>query len=201
MLSPSDLRAASKRVPAMKLSSSKVKNSATTSTTSTSYIMSSTIRSTKSTPMPMCSMPTGCSAARIGIDTTYWLPTRTGGGQMSGLDMPASTAGLRKCAAAPPGGEKRSYRTLPCASVTATYEISGIEPFRSSNDCSTPYNSRNPIRSSIALTISERAEAPPLATFFAISGASARSKERCERKAFAPSASSTISINTPAKRR
>ena len=64
----------------MKLSSSSVKNKATTSTTSTSYSMSKTILSTKSTPTPMCSMPTARSGVTIGIDTMYCLSTRTGGG-------------------------------------------------------------------------------------------------------------------------
>ena len=54
---------------------------------------------------------------------------------------------------------------------------------------------------SIAFNTSERAEAPPLATFLAISGASAASKARCDRKALAASASTTTSITTPARRR
>ena len=54
---------------------------------------------------------------------------------------------------------------------------------------------------SIAFSTSERAEAPPLATFLAISGANASSKARCDKKALAANASMTISITTPARRR
>src|SRR5262249_57679725 len=104
-LGPRGVRAGESLVPAMKLSSSSVRKSATTSTTTTSYSISRMILSTKSTATPMCSMPTGCCGVTIGIDTTYWLPTRNAGGQKSVVDIAASTEGLRKCSAAPSGGE------------------------------------------------------------------------------------------------
>ena len=120
IVSPSDFSEASSLLPAMKLSSSSVKNSATTSTTSTSNSMSRTMRSTKSTETPMCIMPTGCCGVTIGIETTYWLPTRIDGGKTSGVAMAASTCGARKWASAPAGAVKRWYSTAPWVSVTAT---------------------------------------------------------------------------------